>query len=132
MPGYRHAHGKLQRHTVLLSHRGAFVLERSHACCFQRCPFKSASGNGEGQLVLGATSDVTPARSPFSRGKFEAVDMDAVKADIETLLTDSQEAWPADFGNYGPFFVSRPSSRLTKQLARAAWIDTSAVFASHW
>jgi len=35
----------------------------------------------------------------------KSLDLDAVKADVEELLTDSQECWPADFGNYGPFFV---------------------------
>lgn len=29
----------------------------------------------------------------------------AVKADIIALLTDSQDFWPADFGNYGGFFI---------------------------
>jgi len=33
------------------------------------------------------------------------LDIDAVKADINVLLTTSQEHWPADWGNYGPFFV---------------------------
>lgn len=33
------------------------------------------------------------------------LDIEAVKADVEKLLTDSQSCWPADFGNYGPFFV---------------------------
>lgn len=33
------------------------------------------------------------------------LDLEAVKADIEKVLTDSKECWPADFGNYGPFFV---------------------------
>jgi len=33
------------------------------------------------------------------------LDVDAVQADIKKLLTDSQEFWPADYGNYGPLFV---------------------------
>lgn len=33
------------------------------------------------------------------------LDFDAVAADIKTLLTNSQSFWPADFGNYGPFFI---------------------------
>jgi len=33
------------------------------------------------------------------------LDMDAVKADMKALLADSQECWPADYGNYGPLMV---------------------------
>ncbi len=36
---------------------------------------------------------------------FEALDLDAVKKDIDTVLTTSQDWWPADYGNYGPFFI---------------------------
>ena len=36
---------------------------------------------------------------------FTAVQLAAVKKDIEAALTDSQEWWPADYGNYGPFFI---------------------------
>lgn len=34
-----------------------------------------------------------------------ALDLDAVKKDIKDVMTDSKDCWPADFGNYGPFFV---------------------------
>jgi catalase-peroxidase len=37
--------------------------------------------------------------------EFNTLDLDAVKSDINTLLTTSQEWWPADYGNYGPFFI---------------------------
>jgi catalase-peroxidase len=37
--------------------------------------------------------------------EFNSLDLDAVKSDINTLLTTSQDWWPADYGNYGPFFI---------------------------
>jgi catalase-peroxidase len=36
---------------------------------------------------------------------FSQLDLDAAKKDIDTLLTTSQDWWPSDFGNYGPFFI---------------------------
>ena len=36
---------------------------------------------------------------------FKTLDVNAVKADLEALMTDSQDWWPADFGHYGPFFI---------------------------
>uniref|UniRef100_A0A6B2KZL8 Plant heme peroxidase family profile domain-containing protein n=1 Tax=Arcella intermedia TaxID=1963864 RepID=A0A6B2KZL8_9EUKA len=35
----------------------------------------------------------------------KAIDWNAVKADIAAMLTTSQDFWPADYGNYGPFMV---------------------------
>ncbi|MEP1470451.1 MAG: catalase/peroxidase HPI [Halieaceae bacterium] len=33
------------------------------------------------------------------------LDLEQVKADVEAVLTDSKDWWPADWGNYGPFFI---------------------------
>ena len=37
--------------------------------------------------------------------KFNALDLDALKADIKAVMTQSQDWWPADYGHYGPFFI---------------------------
>jgi len=37
--------------------------------------------------------------------EFATLDLDAVKKDIEALMMDSQDWWPADYGHYGPFFI---------------------------
>lgn len=36
---------------------------------------------------------------------FAELDLDALKADMKALMTDSQDWWPADYGHYGPFFI---------------------------
>lgn len=36
---------------------------------------------------------------------FKTLDLNAVKQDIEALMTESQAWWPADYGHYGPFFI---------------------------
>ena len=36
---------------------------------------------------------------------FASLDLKAVKKDIQKVLTTSQPWWPADYGNYGPFFI---------------------------
>ncbi|MFG2267146.1 catalase/peroxidase HPI [Streptomyces sp. NPDC048720] len=36
---------------------------------------------------------------------FKSLDLPAVKQDIAEVLTTSQDWWPADFGNYGPFII---------------------------
>src|SRR5215469_16998303 len=37
--------------------------------------------------------------------QFAQLDFAAIKADLRKLMTDSQDWWPADFGNYGPLFI---------------------------
>ena len=39
------------------------------------------------------------------RKEFKDIDYAALKADLNDLMTDSQEWWPADYGHYGPFFI---------------------------
>ena len=37
--------------------------------------------------------------------EFNSIDFDALANDVDALMTDSQDWWPADYGHYGPFFV---------------------------
>ncbi len=62
------------------------------------------------KLDLAPLRQHNPASNPmdadFDYAKaFESLDLDAVKTDIKAALTTSQPWWPADYGNYGPFFV---------------------------
>lgn len=62
------------------------------------------------QLDLSPLRAHAPASNPYGQEfnyakEFESLDLDAVKKDINDLLTTSQDWWPADYGNYGPFFI---------------------------
>ncbi|MGJ3241934.1 MAG: catalase/peroxidase HPI [Opitutales bacterium] len=87
-----------------------------------RCPFLNGSlhhtaGSGftnrdwwPNQLrlnILRQHSDLSDPMDPaFDYGKaFDALDLKAVKQDIEEVLTTSQDWWPADYGHYGPFII---------------------------
>ena len=51
-------------------------------------------------------AESNPLGADFDYAKaFASLDLAAVKKDIEQVLTTSQEWWPADYGNYGPFFI---------------------------
>jgi len=62
------------------------------------------------QLDLAPLRDHDPRSNPLGDDfdyaqAFAELDLAAVKGDIDALLTTSQDWWPADFGNYGPFFI---------------------------
>jgi catalase-peroxidase len=37
--------------------------------------------------------------------EFATLDLDALKRDVDAVMTTSQDWWPADFGHYGPLFI---------------------------
>ena len=62
------------------------------------------------RLYLSPLRQESPQSNPLGAGfdyaaAFDTLDLDAVKADIAKVLTTSQSWWPADYGNYGPFFI---------------------------
>ena len=47
-----------------------------------------------------------PMGGDFDYGKaVESLDVEALKRDIEAVMTTSQDWWPADYGHYGPLFI---------------------------
>ncbi|MFV0378728.1 MAG: catalase/peroxidase HPI [Mangrovibacterium sp.] len=87
-----------------------------------KCPFHSSVGQhsaGGGttnrdwwpkQLNLNILRQHSSLSDPMGKGfnykkEFESLDLAAVKKDLATLMTDSQDWWPADFGHYGPLFI---------------------------
>jgi catalase-peroxidase len=82
-----------------------------------KCPFHQTAGGGRTnrdwwpkQLnlkILHQGSKLSDPMEPhFDYGKeFATLDLGALKRDLTSLMTDSQDFWPADFGHYGPFFI---------------------------
>ncbi|MET0383023.1 MAG: peroxidase family protein, partial [Burkholderiaceae bacterium] len=58
-------------------------------------------------LLLQQHSEKTdPMGAAFDHAKaFASLDLAQVKKDLEAVMTDSQDWWPADFGHYGGLFV---------------------------
>ena len=62
------------------------------------------------QLDLNILRSHSSLSDPMENGfnyaeEFKKLDYDALKRDLNALMTDSQDWWPADFGHYGPQFV---------------------------
>jgi len=62
------------------------------------------------QLNLKVLHQNSPLVDPMGEGfdyakEFASLDLAAVKQDLHTLMTDSQEWWPADWGHYGGLFI---------------------------
>jgi len=87
------------------------------------CPFhvkkekKTISGGGTSNsdwwpnsLKLGILRQHSSLSNPYAtnfnyREEFKKLDYFALKKDLKDLMTQSQDWWPADYGNYGPFFI---------------------------
>ena len=52
------------------------------------------------------SSLVNPMDKKFNYAKeFKKLNLKSLKKDLTKLMTDSQDWWPADYGNYGPLFI---------------------------
>jgi catalase-peroxidase len=107
----------LQHHTPL-----TFVIhnkQKEKLMSESKCPYNGKTYTTEAttnkdwwpnQLDLSPLRKHSKKSDPMSDGfdyadEFNSLDIDAIKYDINTLLTASQDWWPADYGNYGPFFI---------------------------
>ena len=87
-----------------------------------KCPFSGktvspSAGRGTrnrdwwpNQLPLGILRMHSDLSNPMEEGfnyaeAFKSLDLKEVKNDINALMTDSQDWWPADYGHYGPLFI---------------------------
>jgi catalase-peroxidase len=87
-----------------------------------KCPFhggalKQSAGGGTrnrdwwpNQLKLNILRQQSSLSNPMDKTfnyakEFKSLDLGAVKKDIFSLMTTSQDWWPADYGHYGPFFI---------------------------
>ncbi len=91
--------------------------EETEASCpvaHDRAPYPSQGGGNRGwwpdrlnlKILAKNPVEANPMGDSFDYAtEFESLDLDAVKKDIEEVLTTSQDWWPADYGNYGPLMI---------------------------
>lgn len=84
-----------------------------------QCPFSGTRTTTSGpsnemwwpeQLNLRILHQNPPAANPlgedFDYAKaFASIDLDELARDVDAVMTDSKEWWPADYGHYGPLFI---------------------------
>ncbi len=86
-------------------------------CPFSKGAIKHTSAGAKGnrdwwpnQLNLGILHQNSSLSNPMEKEfdyaqEFKKLDLDAVVKDLHSVMTDSQDWWPADFGHYGPLFI---------------------------
>lgn len=92
-------------------------LDKESKCPFLGGPVKHAAGQGTSnldwwpnQLKLNILRQNSSLSNPMDEDfnyteEFKKLDYKALKKDLNDLMTDSQDWWPADYGHYGPFFI---------------------------
>jgi catalase-peroxidase len=82
-----------------------------------KCPITSGTHTGTSnrdwwpnQLNLKSLHTTSPTADPMGEEfdyakEFKTLDLEALKKDVEAVMTTSQDWWPADYGHYGPLFI---------------------------
>ena len=80
-----------------------------------KCPVSHSGGTTNrdwwpDEVNLKVLQQNSPAADPMGEefnydDAFSSLDLNALKADLAALMTDSQDWWPADYGHYGPLFI---------------------------
>lgn len=104
----------MEKHT----HSGAsYDMNGEAKCPFHGGALKQTAGNGTtnrdwwpNQLKLNILRQHSSLSNPMGEAfnyaeEFKSLDLQALKKDINDLMTKSQDWWPADYGHYGPFFI---------------------------
>ncbi len=98
------------------------VFNQNDSSAVTRCPFmqgaaKTTAGHGTTNddwwpngLKLNVLRQHDPAHNPMPEGfnyseAFNSLDLQEIKNDLLNLMTDSQDWWPADYGNYGGLMI---------------------------
>ncbi|MAL61340.1 MAG: catalase-peroxidase, partial [Flavobacteriaceae bacterium] len=93
------------------------VNDTSAKCPFLNGEMNQTAGGGTSnrewwpnQLKLNILRQNSSLTDPMDEGydyreEFKKLDLAAVKKDLNDLMTNSQEWWPADYGHYGPLFI---------------------------
>ena len=80
----------------------------------ERAPHPTQGGGNRGwwpdrlnlKILRKHSSLSDPMGDDFDYGEaFASLDLAALKSDLSTVLTTSQDWWPADFGHYGPLMI---------------------------
>ena len=105
-----------------MTHQGANGAHNGQTNGIEKCPFMSgtintSAGGGTGNRdwwpnalklnILRQHSTLSnPMGDDFDYGKeFQTIDLKELAKDVDAIMTDSKDWWPADYGHYGPFFI---------------------------
>ncbi len=102
----------------MTDHNALEINDSPRTCPVMRGPHAAHTGVGSAanehwwpnQLSLRMLHQNSPTANPMGddfdyAAEFKTLDLAAVKNDLTTLMTSSQDWWPADYGHYGPFFI---------------------------